>query len=648
MTARASTYREFADRVLAAADIAEVVGQYVELRRAGANLKGLCPFHQEKTPSFNVHPGKQIFKCFGCGKGGDALTFVREIERVDFRQALEILAGKYGLETPQFEAKGPDEEQVRWRQTLHEVLEHATRYYQERLAHPDHGAQGRRYLEARQVRPETAERFRLGLAGEDWEGLTTHLKGKGYSEKTLLEAGLAREKKRGEGVYDYLRGRLVFPIANSRGEIIGFGGRALGEETPKYLNTPESELFQKGRELYGLVQAREALTREGRPAVLAEGYMDVVACHQAGVAAAVASMGTALTPDQARLIRRYAQEAVFFYDADEAGVKAILRGIEILIAAGLTVRVGRLPLGEDPDSFAREKGAEALRGAVDGALGFFDFLLDQARARYDLASPEGRVHALDLLAPALAAIAEPLVYDGYVTRLAAELAHDEQSLREYLRNQIRRKGRGQDSAAGPVETAATAGGVLPPRTAGRKGAATDGFRPDEEAVAQAALLGAGPPSRREMGLLHILLEHSDARLLLRDRLNPEWIAHPLVRYWAASILNLTDGVIDVWSALTAVCPSEEHEAFLQSALFSADEPHEEDYVAIAEHLCGVIEADHLRSQNRRINLLIEEIARGTRSGDISQQAAAQLRNSKRIEEIERSAKESAALQVKYP
>lgn len=263
-----TTYRDFAQQVLAAADIVEVVGQYVELKRAGSNLKGLCPFHQEKTPSFNVHPGKQIFKCFSCGKGGDAITFIREIERADFREALEVLARKYGLEMPAFQGRGASDEQLRWRQSLGEALEHAAQYYQSVLAQPQQGAAVRKYLEDRDLRPEMVERFRLGLASDAWDGLIVHLRSRGYSDRAMIETGLARQKKSGQGVIDYLRGRLVFPISNARGKVVAFGGRILEGDDPKYLNTAETALFQKGRELYGLCQARDTLTRQEGPAVL--------------------------------------------------------------------------------------------------------------------------------------------------------------------------------------------------------------------------------------------------------------------------------------------------------------------------------------------------------------------------------------------
>ena len=647
--ANISSFRAFADQVRAAADIVEVVSQYAELKRAGVNLKACCPFHQEKTPSFNVHPGKQIFKCFGCGKGGDVIAFVREIERVDFREALEILARKYGLEVPRFQAQDKDDEEVRWRQTLGEVLEHAAAYYKARLAHPDHGAFTRRYLAERGLKPETIETFGLGVASIEGEGLARHLSAKGYTQKALVEAGVASVRKSGEGIYDYLRDRLIFPILNARGKVIAFGGRIFQGDGPKYLNTPETPLFQKGRELYGLSRARDAMTRLGLPAVLVEGYMDVIACHQAGVNSAVASMGTSLTADQARLIRRYAPEAVFLYDADEAGIKATLRGVEVLVGANLAVRIGRMPQGEDPDSVARKGGPEALRQVVEGAVPFFDFLVEQARARFDLSSPEERVRALSLFEPVMNVIAEPLVYEGYVSKLAAELGHEEGRLRAYLEKHRRTLPRRE----APVEAPRGSQGPGPGERAQDQGGdeAQGVFYPEQSQSstgADEALLGAGPPSRREMGLLRILIDHADARVLARERSKTEWITHPLVRYWVRAILSLEEKGEVIWPSLRKLCDSPAHEAFLYSAVFSSDEPDEEDYLSVAEHLMDLLEAEYRRVENSRLHRRIHELHKSGQKEDMAKAIELQNKNfQERTRERHRATKENPCVRVKH-
>jgi len=635
-----SSYRDFAEQIRAAADIAEVVGQYVELRRAGANLKACCPFHQEKTPSFNVHPGKQIFKCFGCGKGGDVISFVQEAERVDFREALEILAKRYGLEMPRFQGRSQEDEAVRKRQTLSEILERTAEYYQGRLRDANYGAHGRRYLAERGLSPATVEAFGLGVAGEDWDGLIRFLKGKGYAEESMVQAGVAIPKKSGEGFRDYLRDRLVFPIWNARGGVIAFGGRLFEGEGPKYLNTPETGLFQKGRELYGLSQARDSLTRQKRPAVLVEGYMDVIACHQAGVTEAVASMGTSLTEDQARLLKRYTDVAVFLYDGDEAGIKAILRGLEGLVKAGLTVRVGILPEGEDPDSYAKKEGPEALCRLIEHAPPFFDFLVLQAHKRFESDSPEARLGMVGLFEPVLSAIEEPIVFDGYVVKLAAELGIEEGALRQYLRKRLKQMEKRSSKA--PVREAEP----IPDVPFEEPDFPQDlGY---ETGISPAFEISTEPAPRREAGLLLILLDHVEARLIVRERLRLEWLTHPLARYWVGNILALEDSVSDVWRALTERAESPDHQKFLESVVFSSEEPLAEDYVAVSEHLMGILESDFQRTENRRLQARIQDLIRSGRQDEIPGLVEEQMRNlHNRVEGRSRATKENPCSQVKY-
>ncbi len=656
MSEVSSNYREFADRVRTTADIVEVVGQYVELRRAGANLKACCPFHQEKTPSFHVHAAKQIFKCFGCGKSGDVIGFVREIERVDFTEALRILAGKYHLEVPKFRTiTTADEEQLRWRQTLGEILETAAHYYESLLQHPERGAEIREYLRGRGLSEPIIQAFHLGASGKGWEDLTTHLRGKGYSERGLVEVSLVRERD-GGGIYDYLRDRLIFPIQNARGATIAFGGRVLpGREGPKYLNTSETVLFHKGRELYGLYQAREAITRLEQPAVLVEGYMDVIACHQAGVTSAVASMGTALTPEQARLIRRYTPRTVFLYDADEAGIKAILRGLEVLLSAGLSVSVGLMPAGEDPDSYARQNGAEALRQVVATAIPFFDFLLAQARQRYNLNAPEEAVHALELFQPVLAAIQEPMIHDGYVRKLAVALGHEETTLRRYLAQHARRAPVASHPEPKPQPAAVSATEDGPPDLA--PPADVDDFEhPDFEAFAEHASepqtvvpLGATEPTQREKGLLRILIEHNDARVLARQQLNPHWIENALVRYWVERLLETDEHIGDTWPLLTRLCAgSPQHEEFLQSVIFTTEGLVGPDYLSVMEHLIALIESDYYLAENKRLNRKIAQLsAEGDKQAILEicerQQQNLRQRHARRVQ----ATKESPALRVQH-
>ncbi|HBF34653.1 TPA: DNA primase [Candidatus Sumerlaeota bacterium] len=570
---------------------------------------------------------------------------VREMERVDFREAMEILARKYGLEVPKFKA-GPsqDEQEVRWRQTLQEVLTHAATFYQERLAHPQHGAVAREYLERRGIASETISAFGLGVASDDWDVLSRHLMYKGYTQKALVEAGLAKDRGQGEGVYDLFRGRLMFPIYSARGNVISFGGRIFEGDGPKYINGPETVLYSKGRELYGLHIAKDAMTRGKMPAVLVEGYMDVIASHQAGVTSAIASLGTALTPDQARLIRRHQENAVFLYDADEAGLKAILRGLESLVAAGLNVRVGVMPAGEDPDSVARKFGAEALQAVVRDAVPFFDFLVRHVRARYDFSSPEARVQALELFQPVLSAISEPLVYEGYVTKLAAEMGHEEGALHQYLakhrQKQNRRIINPQREAPVVVESA-----PMPTPPPGYD----DGYyeTPPEEHPPVDELVAIASPMPREMGILHILMEHGDARVLARGKLSPEWIQHPLVRYWVGVLLAPGPEVADVWPTLMSQCPSPAHQEFLTNAVFATREELDENYIEILEHLVALEEADYRKAENRRLNMQISEAARNQNPEELQELVAQQMRNMKRrLAERQRATQHITSIQTK--
>ncbi|MFP4380651.1 MAG: DNA primase [Candidatus Sumerlaeia bacterium] len=668
-----TSFRDFAQKVRTAADIEDVVSQYVELKPAGARMKACCPFHQEKTPSFYIHPGMQIFKCFGCGMGGDVITFIREIERVDFREALEILAKKYHLEMPRFNARAQDDKQLKWRQVLQDVLKQAADFYRKRLNHQEQGAFARRYLTERGIRPEIAASFQLGVAGDSWDDLSRYLAQKGFSEKALIDAGVSMQRKSGHGVYDYLRERLIFPILNRRGTAIGFGGRIFEGDGPKYLNSRETELFQKGRELYGLFQARDAMTRDKQPAVLVEGYMDVIGCHQAGVMSAVASLGTGLTPEQANLIHRFTREVVFLYDADEAGTKAIIRGLEILLGAGLEVRVGRMPEGEDPDSLAKKEGPEALQKVIEDAAPFFDFLIDQARKRYDMARPESRFAALELFEPVFSAIDEPLVLAGYITKLAVELGHEEGLLKEHLEqqrqrklarearyreNRERRENKPEPAAPKAVVQSDDWAPAPPPDLEEMEEEAepyypeldTDSSpvaspeKPDE--IGELALL-AGPASRREKGLLLLLMTHADARALARENMQVEWIEHPLVRYWTKVVLDNDVNGKELYHQLPEGENGREHRKFIEEVMLDSDETVAENYLAVTESLIDMIGSEFQLSENRRLSQKISELSRQGDMDAVRELLQLQKQNAQeRLTKRNRATKENTCLQVR--
>jgi len=380
---------DITDTVLAelrsASDIVQVIGDHTALKKAGRSWKGLCPFHNERTPSFTVDRDKGLYHCFGCGAGGDVIRFVREIDRLDFPEAVEVLASRFGVTIPRRQRRGPREDR---RDRLFEALAAAQRFYAQRLARPDNAAE--RYLVERGVPKEMWTALGLGHAPDAWDSISKALSG-AYPEDLLIEAGLLQPRAEGKGAYDRFRDRLLFVVRDERGRPVGFGGRALspGGE-PKYLNSPESPVFSKKRLLYGLFEAREAIRRSDR-VVLVEGYFDHLALVRAGVAETVASMGTALTPEQAEKLKRLCPRAVVCYDGDSAGRKATHGALQLLLAQGFETRVARLPEGEDPDDLLRREGPEAVARRIDEAPDFLAWLLEDVRPdEPGLASSEKR------------------------------------------------------------------------------------------------------------------------------------------------------------------------------------------------------------------------------------------------------------------
>ena len=365
-----------AELIRSSADIVRVVGDYVSLKKSGTNLKGLCPFHGEKTPSFSVHSEKQIFHCFGCGVGGDVFKFVMLIEQVSFPESLKIVAEKCGIPMPK--VSPGDEKLTREREGLMEVYQRAADFYKRRLGTPE-AVDARKILEERDIKPEFAERFGVGYAPQ--YGLLKTL-----NPAEPKKTGLFSENDRGE-VYDRFRRRLMFPIWNERGKVIAFGGRIIGEGQPKYLNSPESPLYSKSFVLYGVHLAKNE-ARKTEKMVVVEGYFDVLSLHQNGILNVVASCGTSLTPQQVGILSRYVPEVVVNYDPDAAGQKAAKRSIELLLERGLTVRILRLPGGLDPDEFVRSEGPDAYRSLLDRAPYFWEHLVSEARGQEDLSRPE--------------------------------------------------------------------------------------------------------------------------------------------------------------------------------------------------------------------------------------------------------------------
>ncbi len=403
---------QFLDEIRARIPISDQVGRRVALTRRGREHVGLCPFHKEKTPSFTVSDEKGFFHCFGCGAHGDVIGFVMRTDNLSFPEAVERLARAAGIEMP---ARRPEDRQAaKKRDSLYEVLERACAWFEAALAGPE-GAAARDYLDGRGVSPEIRARFRLGFAPDDRHGLKRALTGAGVAEQALAEAGLVIVPEDGGAPYDRFRGRIIFPITDQGDRVVGFGGRAMGERGPKYLNSPETPLFHKGRLLYGLALARKA-ARETGELVVAEGYMDVIALHRAGVAHAVAPLGTALTEDQIRLLWRIAPEPVVCFDGDAAGRRAALRAVERalpMLAPGRSLRFAALPPGEDPDSLLAHRGPEAVRAALEAARPLIDLLWESETEGRRLDTPE-RCAALEkALRTAVGRIADDSVRSHY-------------------------------------------------------------------------------------------------------------------------------------------------------------------------------------------------------------------------------------------
>jgi len=415
------------DRVKSAADLVQIVGEHVRLRKSGSNFIGLCPFHSEKTPSFHVHAERQFFYCFGCHAKGDVIHFVEKMEGLTFADALRWLGERYGI--PIDSRSRPNERKAGERRTLLEIQAKAGRYFRRELA--GGGARlARRYLEARGLTPEIQKGFGIGFAPKRSDGLLQELRA-GYSLDQLRLSGLIQRSERDSSHFARFRGRVMFPIWNEAGKIVGFGGRALGEEQPKYLNSPETPLYGKSRTLYALNLARETIRREGR-AVLVEGYMDCIALHQAGIGNAVAVCGTSLTEDQVRLLGRFTKKVVVNFDPDEAGDSATLRSLALLLQGGFGVRVLALPDRLDPDAYIRRHGAADYRQLLERAPTDFEYLLARAREKHPLETIEGKVAAIEELLPTLARVSNRIEREEKTRRVAEYFQVDETAVRAEL------------------------------------------------------------------------------------------------------------------------------------------------------------------------------------------------------------------------
>lgn len=504
------------ERIRAASDIVDVIGGYLPLKRTGANFTALCPFHKEKTPSFNVNPQKQIFHCFGCHKGGDVFSFVKEYENIGFVDAVRRLAERAKIPLELDSTPGAKEARHIKDQLL-QIHEQITQRWQNCLASEAAGQVARDYLARRGVSEEAIKLFRLGAAPDAWDDTVNWARSKGH-ELTLVEkAGLIIEKpEASDGSdsssgsrrhYDRFRGRLMFPICDEQGRVIGFSGRVLAgdEKTAKYVNSPETPIFTKSKVFFGLDKSKRAILDAGF-AIVCEGQLDLIASFMAGVQNIVAPQGTAFTDQHARILKRYVNEVVLCFDSDTAGQSAAVRSLDHLLASGLAVRVAVVPAPHDPDSFIKASGGEAFRKLIESAEGFFDYYLNRLCAMNDTATDKGRLAVLRAMAEAVNKTGNTVLVDTHAQKTALRLGVATDAVRAEFRKS-------------PA-----------PRAAVRDEESFEDAEPAESEFAR--------PSPPELWLLKLMLRHDAALDWLHAHLHPEWIPHPTVREIVAHRLAL--------------------------------------------------------------------------------------------------------------
>src|SRR5712671_808479 len=446
----------FADRVKQQADIVRVVGEYVRLKKTGKDFSGLCPFHQEKTPSFTVSPIKQIFYCFGCGKGGDVYNFVMDMEKCEFPEAVKVVAEKCGIAVPRQKERSPEErKENQQRSVLVEMHREAQTFLVKQLEGTLEGKAARAYLEDRGLDKDMIARFGIGYAPSGGDTLLRQLKPK-YNEKLLVESGLVSRDQNAGRLFDRFRRRITFPISNESGKIVAFGARALGDDMPKYLNSPESPIYSKSNVLYHMDRAKEGIRRQDF-AILVEGYMDAIAVALAGISNVVASCGTSLAEPQIKLLGRFTKRVIVNYDPDTAGQTATERSLALLLEHDFEVRVLALPGKADPDKFIREQGTEAYIKVLKEAPPYVDYLIARAR-QMDLTTGEGKLRAVNFLLPYVQKIPNRLLRSECATRIAQQFRLDEPVLRAALsraaaerRSEVKTQPELLGHAAKPVE-----------------------------------------------------------------------------------------------------------------------------------------------------------------------------------------------------
>ncbi len=503
------------EQIRAASDIVDVIGLYVPLKRAGANFVALCPFHKEKTPSFNVNPQRQIFHCFGCHKGGDVFTFVKEYENIDFPEAVRRLADRAKIPL-EYEKNAGEQQSRHLKERLLQIHEQIAQRWQNALANEASSQIARDYLARRGVPEEAVKLFRLGSAPDLWDDTVNWAKSKGHELALAEQAGLILRKQDGDSYYDRFRGRLMFPICDEQGRVIGFSGRVLSgdEKTAKYVNSPETPIFTKSKVFFGLDKSKRAILDAGY-AIVCEGQLDLIACFMAGVQNVVAPQGTAFTADHARILRRYAEEVVLCFDSDEAGQNAAVRSLDNLLASGLAVRVAVVPAPHDPDSFIKASGAPAFKLLIEHAEGFFDYYLNRLCATNEVTTDKGRLGVLRGMAEAVHKTSNGVLIDKYAQKTALRLGVAPDAVRAEFWKLSRSKAPAPEAEEPPVEESAS-----PQR-----------------------------PSTHEYWLLKLVLLHDDLAAWAAAHLDPGWVQHALARQIVTQ--RLAAHAKQSWSSLAA-------------------------------------------------------------------------------------------------
>jgi DNA primase len=481
------------ERIRAASDIVDIIGAYLPLKKAGANFIALCPFHKEKTSSFNVNPHKQIFHCFGCHKGGDVFTFVKEYENIGFVDAVRRLAERAKIPL-EFDSSPGEQQSRHVKDQLLQIHEQITQRWQNALANEAAGQPARDYLKKRGVSPEAIKLFRLGAAPDAWDDTVNWAKSKNYELPLVEKAGLIIRKEEADRYYDRFRGRLMFPICDEQGRVIGFSGRVLSsdEKTAKYVNSPETPIFTKSKVFFGLDKSKRAILDAGF-AVVCEGQLDLIACFMAGVQNVVAPQGTALTDQHTRILKRYVDEVVLCFDSDEAGQNAAVRSLDHLLASGLAVRVAVVPPPHDPDSFIKANGGEAFRKLVESADGFFDYFLNRLCAQNDVRTDKGRTIVVRSMLQELQKTGNRVTFDKYAHALTFKLGLSFKSIVDEFQK------------------------ILGERPASKQEQAEQ----SEEVFSKS--------SAHEFHLLKLLLLHDELAAWTALHLNVNWISHPFTR-----------------------------------------------------------------------------------------------------------------------